>query len=317
MTISKQKKTFISICIPVYNEELNIQNLYSQIDEISILVSKNVNFEFIFTDNNSSDSSWSIIKALSRNDSRIRAFKFTKNVGFQQSIHFNYMQAKGNAAVQIDADLQDPPSLIIDFIQGWVEGYKVVVGVRRNRNESKISSGFRKIGYLILSKIARFRITENAGDFRLIDREVIEILRQSQNPDPYLRGAIAGLGFPEKRIIYDRNPRKAGRSKFNFISVVKLGLKGIINYSNLLLRASQGTFVISLLLSLCGITLYAISKLFKPDSNYPPGFTTIVVLSLISLTINSLFFAVCIKYVQAIHHIVTKNEPIVVLEKIE
>lgn len=317
MTNSKQKKIFISICIPVYNEELNIQNLYIQIDEISKLVSKNVKFEFIFTDNNSSDSSWSIIKALSRTDSRIRAFKFTKNVGFQQSIYFNYMKAKGNAAVQIDADLQDSPSLIIDFIQGWVEGYKVVVGVRRNRNESKILSSFRKIGYLILSRIARFRITENAGDFRLIDREVIEILRQSQNPDPYLRGAIAGLGFPEKQIIYDRNPRKAGRSKFNFISVVKLGLKGVINYSNLLLRASQVTFVISLLLSLSGIILYAISKLFKQDSNYPPGFTTIVVLVLISLTINSLFFAVCIKYVQAIHRVVTKNEPIVVLEKIE
>lgn len=312
-----KKKKLVSICVPVLNEEQNIESLYLELSSLSNKVKHEFDFEFIFTDNRSSDLTWEKIKRIQKNDPRIHGYKFSKNIGFQQSIYFNYMQAKGDAIVQIDADLQDPPVIILEFLAGWVEGYKVVVGVRRGRSESGYLNNLRKIGYAVISRISRFRITENAGDFRLIDREVVELLRQSQNPEPYLRGAIAGFAYPEKEIIYDRKARMVGQSKISFLSTVKLGLKGVINYSNFLLKASQVTFMFSLLLSLSGITLYAISRILTKNSNYPPGFTTVVLLILLSLTINSLFFAVCIKYVQAIHHVITRNEPIVVLEKIE
>jgi dolichol-phosphate mannosyltransferase len=164
--------------------------------------------------------------------------------------------------------------------------------------------------------MARFRITENAGDFRLIDREVVEILRQSQNPNPYLRGAIAGIGFPEKQVFYDRKVRKYGESKFGFRDVIKLGLDGVINYSSFLLRISQITLIFSLALSLAGIIVYAVAKIFNETDILPPGITSIIILILLSITINSLFFAVCIKYLDNIHLAVTKNEPIVVLDKI-
>lgn len=316
MTRKSTKKNLISVCVPVLNEEHNIEVLYSELQSVANKANNKFNFEFIFTDNNSNDSTWEIIKRIRKSDSRVRGYRFTKNIGFQQSIYFNYMQAKGDAIVQIDADLQDPPDVILDFIKGWTEGFKVVVGVRRKRKENIFLNKFRKFGYSFLSRTARFKITENAGDFRLIDREVVEILRQSHNPEPYLRGAIAGMGFPEKEIVYDRKLRNAGESKIGFISLIKLGFEGLINYSNFLLRISQFTFILSFTLSILGITLYGFTRVFNNGPYLPPGLTSIIILILTSLAANSLFFVVCIKYLQSIHRVITNNESIIVLDKI-
>jgi dolichol-phosphate mannosyltransferase len=226
------------------------------------------------------------------------------------------MQAKGDAVVQIDADLQDSPNVILDFLQGWEQGFKVVVGVRRNRQENWFKSKFRVYGYAFISRVARFRITQNAGDFRLIDREVIEVLRESQNPNPYLRGAIAGFGFPEKQVFYDRKKRENGESKFGLKAVLKLGFEGLINHSNFLLRVTQVVFTLSLVLSLVGVSTYIVTKVSNESNVLPPGFTSTIVLIFISITINALFFVVCIKYLDNIYRVVTKNEPIVVLDKI-
>ena len=310
------KKKLISICIPVLNEEQNIANLYSELQLLARKLNNSFNFEFIFTDNNSTDLTWKLIKKISKSDSRVRGFRFTRNIGFQQSIYFNYMQAKGDAIVQIDADLQDPPSVITDFLKGWVSGFKVVVGIRRERHENFLLSKFRKFGYYFLSRAARFKITQNAGDFRLIDREVVEILRKSKNPQPYLRGAIAGLGFPEKEVIYDRRMRNAGKSKIGFIAIIKLGFTSIVNYSNLLSKLAAIIFGVSFLLSIVGIVNFYISKINSTPGYLPPGFTTLAILLLMSITINSLFFAIIIHYLQRIHLISTNDELVVVLEEI-
>ena len=316
MSIRPKNKKLISVCIPVLNEEKNIEILYSELKALAKKVDSKYVFEFVFTDNRSTDSTWELIKKIGKFDPRVRGYRFTKNIGFQQSIYFNYMQAKGDAIVQIDADLQDPPNVILDFLIGWTEGYKVVVGVRRNRKEKILLNKFREFGYSFLSRTARFKITENAGDFRLIDREVVEILRQSHNPEPYLRGAIAGMGFPEKEVVYDRKLRNAGESKIGFISLIKLGFEGLINYSNFLLRLSQFTFILSFTLSILGISLYGFTRVFNNGPYLPPGLTSIIILILTSLAANSLFFVVCIKYLQSIHRVITNNESIIVLDKI-
>ncbi len=316
MKRSSKKKKLISICIPVLNEEQNIQSFYAELKSISTKLNTKFKFEFIFTDNNSTDSTWNLIKQIQLGDSRVRGYKFTRNIGFQQSIYFNYMQAQGDAIVQIDADLQDPPSVIVDFLEGWVAGYKVVVGIRRNRPENFLLSRFRRYGYSFLSRTARFKITQNAGDFRLIDREVIEILRKSKNPQPYLRGAIAGLGFPEKEVVYDRQIRKAGKSKIGLFALIKLGFSSIVNYSNLLSRFAATVFGVSFFLSLLGMINFYISKITSKPGYLPPGFTTLAILLFVSIAINSLFFAIIIHYLQRIHSISTNDEPIVVLEEI-
>jgi dolichol-phosphate mannosyltransferase len=312
---SLKNKPLISICIPVLNEEKNIKKLYSELCAVSKTREREFKFEFVFTDNNSTDKTWTIIKELSKNDSRIRGFRFPKNIGFQRSIFYGYMQARGKAIIQIDADLQDPPITILEFLSGWKEGYKVVVGIRRGRRENLFIRSFRKLGYIVIARFARFEITKDAGDFRLIDREVVEILRASNNPQPYLRGAVSAIGFPEKKIVYDRQERKQGDSKIGFKTLVKLGFSGLINYSNLLSKLALLVFTISLLLSVIGIFLNLKAKFISNSNDIPPGFTTVVILLFISITINSLFFAIIIHYLQRIHSVVTNEEQVVVIER--
>lgn len=314
---NSKRKALISICVPVLNEEKNLTRLHSELCAMARTVQSNLRFEFIFTDNNSSDNSWKVIKQLSMNDPRVRGFKFARNIGFQRSIYFGYMQAKGNAVVQIDADLQDPPETILKFIKSWQKGYKVVVGIRRKRAENLFMRKFRNFGYFLISKFARFEITKNAGDFRLIDREVVEILRKSNNPQPYLRGAIAGMGFSEKGIIYDRRQRTQGESKMGLKTLVKLGFTGLVNYSNVLSNLAVMIFTVSLTLSIVGIIANLSAKFNTSMNNIPPGFTTVVILLFIVIAVNSLFFAILIHYLQHIHIVVTNDNQVVVTERID
>jgi dolichol-phosphate mannosyltransferase len=315
--INSKRKVLISICVPVLNEEKNLTKLHTELCAIARTVQGNSHFEFIFTDNNSSDNSWKVIKELSKNDPRVRGYRFARNIGFQRSIYFGYMQAKGNAIVQIDADLQDPPETILKFLKSWQEGYKVVVGIRRKRAENLFMRKFRNFGYALISKLARFEITKNAGDFRLIDREVVEILRKSNNPHPYLRGAIAGMGFSEKGIFYDRRQRTQGNSKIGLTSVVKLGFTGLINYSNVLSKLAVMIFTVSLTLSIVGMLVNLSAKFNTSMNNVPPGFTTVVILLFIVIAVNSLFFAILIHYLQQIHIVVTNENQVVVTERID
>jgi dolichol-phosphate mannosyltransferase len=316
MKVKTRTRSLISICVPVLNEELNIEKLYKELAFIAEKVSMKYKFEFIFTDNDSEDQTWTKIKEIGKHDSRIKGFRFAKNVGFQQSVLFGYMQARGSAAIQIDADLQDPPEVILDFLKGWEQGFKVVVGVRQNRPENFILTTFRRFGYYFISKVSDFRITQNAGDFRLIDREVIEVLRKSNNPNPYLRGAIAKIGLPEKSIFYTRNQRKLGTSKFGIKNILSLGLSGIINYSNILQKFALMIFGTTTLLSLAGIIILVYSKFTFNSILFPRGFASIAILILSTITINSLFFSIVIHYLQKLHSILIKDDFITVLDKI-
>jgi len=316
MKVKTGTKSLISICVPVLNEELNIEKLYRELAFIAEKASVKYKFEFIFTDNDSEDQTWTKIKEIGKHDSRIKGFRFAKNIGFQQSVLFGYMQARGSAAIQIDADLQDPPEVILDFLKGWEQGFKVVVGVRQDRPENFILMTFRRFGYYFISKVSDFRITQNAGDFRLIDREVIEVLRKSKNPNPYLRGAIAKIGLPEKSIFYTRNQRKLGASKFGIKSILSLGLSGIINYSSILQKFALMIFGTTTLLSLAGIVILVYSKFTFDSMIFPRGFASIAILILSTITINSLLFAIVLHYLQKLHSILIKDDYITVLDKI-
>ena len=136
----------ISICVPVLNEEASIIHLVERLDSLRLRLAASYNFEYIFTDNKSTDNTWEILCEISLTHPEIRAFQFGKNIGFQKSILFNYRQANGAAVIQIDADLQDPPEIIETFLQHWEQGYKVVSGVREDRNESRFMKWFRAAG---------------------------------------------------------------------------------------------------------------------------------------------------------------------------
>lgn len=306
-------KTLISISIPVLNEELNISPLLVKLNEVTRTISE-FDFEFVFTDNNSTDGTWNVLQGEAGKDKRIRAFKFARNIGFQQSILFNYSKTRGLAVIQLDADMQDPPELIVEFIQQWKAGYKVVSGVRVSRSESKAINIVRSLGYWFIDLVSEHQIKRNTGDFRLLDRAVVDALVSTKSPDPYLRGIISSMQLVEKDISYSRNARELGESKFGLLQLFKLGMQGISNHSNLPLRIANFVGISSLILSIFGTIYYIAIKFKQPD--LPRGYASIYILIIFGIGVNSIILSSIGSYIRKIYKILSNQSPIFVVDEI-
>jgi len=267
-------------------------------------------FEFIFTDNASTDDSWKVLEALGTNDERVHAYRFTTNVGFQNSILFNISQAKGDAVVQIDADLQDPPEIIEKFYDLWLEGNLVVYGIRTSRKESWLMNSIRRWGYQAINMLSEHPIPPNAGDFRLLDRKVVEVLKSTKTPNPYLRGIVSRFGFKQIGVEYARNERTLGESKFNLIQVIRLGFNALSNHSNAPIRIGIFIGFSSLLISILSAVFYIVLKIENP--NLPVGFITVYVLILFGISINSLMLSLILNYLNRIY-LMIRGEPLIVV----
>jgi polyisoprenyl-phosphate glycosyltransferase len=289
------KPKLITISIPVFNEEKNIGPLLTRLRAVAASKPE-YRFEFLFTDNASSDGTFEQLAEEARRDGRIRVLRFTRNFGFQPSILANYLNARGAAAIQIDADLQDPPELIPEFLATWESGYRVVYGIRKARPENLLVTGARKLYYRILYRLSEVQVPVDAGDFRLIDRAIIEHLRAVKDNSPYLRGIIAQLGYPQIGIPYDRTERKAGKSKFGLTSLLRLAVDGISSQSSKPLEfITLFGFVLSFL-SIAAAIFYLI-WFFLAERVSSPGFTTLVILILLSTGMNAAFVGLLGEYI--------------------
>jgi glycosyltransferase involved in cell wall biosynthesis len=306
------RKKLISISIPVYNEEENLLPLYERLLSVTENLKGRYDFEFFFTDNNSEDSSWQIIKELSDKDKQVRGLKFSKNIGFQKSIMVNYLNTTGDAAMQLDADLQDPPELLGEFLKLWEEGYKVVYGIRTKRKEHFVINAFRKFGYYVVDALSENSIPPDAGDFRLVDRRIINELARVHDQFPYIRGSIPGLGFKQIGIPYERSSRKKGKSKFKFRDLLSLGFDGIFNHSTIPLRMATFLGAIVLGLSILGSIYYLFLKAFNPGLSQ--GLASSHILILFSIGLNSLFLGIIGEYIRRIY-INVKSPPIAIVEE--
>ena len=312
MNMNELKKPLISISIPVLNEEHNIEALYQRLVSLGDKMKYRYDLEFVFSDNHSDDNTWGILSELSRKDDRVRAIRFSKNFGFQRSILANYMHTRGDAVMQIDADLQDPPELLEVFFAKWQAGYQVVYGIRKKRPENPLLHKFRKFGYWAIDKVSEHPIPRDAGDFRLVDRKVIRSLCQIKTAHPYVRGMIAGLGFNQTGIIYDRNARVAGESKFNVSGLVKLGLIAAFNHSTIPLRVASFLGIAILTTSIFAALYYVILKIINPE--LPQGLASIHILVLFGIGINALLLGIIGEYILRIY-LVMRAEPVAVVEK--
>src|SRR5262245_19243888 len=199
--------------MPVYNEEANVERAYAALTSLFKTLPR-YDLEFVFTDNHSEDTTFDRLAALAKADDRIKVIRFNRNYGFQRSLLTAYGQASGDAAIQIDCDLQDPPELIPKFIELWEEGHDVVVGLRRRRHEPRMLTLARRCFYFILNRISDDKITRDAGDFRLVDRSVIDRLKRLNDFNPFVRGVVSSFAAREVGIPYDRVRRMHGRGKF-------------------------------------------------------------------------------------------------------
>ena len=302
----------ISISIPVLNEEANVLTLYARLTALADKMKNRCDIEFVFSDNHSDDDTWNILSELSKVDKRVKAIRFSKNFGFQRSILANFMHTSGDAVMQIDADLQDPPEMLEIFFENWKSGYQVVYGVRKKRPENIFLHNFRRFGYWIIDKVSEHPIPRDAGDFRLIDKKVIKALCQLKTANPYLRGMIAGLGFNQIGIEYSRNERIAGESKFNVSRLLRLGLAAVFNHSTVPLRAASFLGIFILALSILGAIYYVGLKVLRP--NFPQGLASIHILVLFGIGLNSFLLGIIGEYLLRIY-LVLRRDPVAIIEQ--
>ena len=302
----------ISIAIPVLNEEDNLDALYQRLHALGVRMAGKCQLEFVFSDNASSDQTWEKLSDFARDDARVRAIRFSKNVGFQRSILANYIHTRGDAVLQIDADLQDPPEMLEQFFDLWQAGHQVVFGIRRKRPEGFFISAFRKFGYWVIDRIGEYPIPRNAGDFRLVDRKVIEALKKYNAYNPYLRGLIAGMGFRQMGVPYDRDARVAGESKFGLWQLIRLGLAGVFNHSVLPLRLATYAGLVLVAISVVGSLYYVYLRLSHPE--LPQGLASIHILVLFGIGFQSLLLGILGEYLLRIY-LTLRTEPIAIVEQ--
>lgn len=291
-------KKLISIFTPAYNEERNIQKVYEEIKTVMLTLSDTYDFEHVFSDNASTDTSREILREIQEKDKNVKVILLSKNFGITKSCLNGLFRCKGDAVVQIDADLQDPPQMIKDFIKQWEQGYKVVYGVREDRDEGLLMKNVRRAFYRVANMISYEVLIPDVGEFRLMDRRIIEELRKIHDYNPYLRGLIANLGFQQKGIPYRRERRKEGKTSGNLLRLIDYGLNGIVNHSSILLRLSTITGVFLAGLSFVLIVFYAMAKIITRTP--PHGVTTIIVFVLFFFGIQMIFLGILGEYIAKI-----------------
>lgn len=314
MTPATKRRPLISIVVPVFNEELNIGPFYDAVTRQIDQLSADYDFEFVFTDNHSTDGTFPQLRELARRDPRVRAYRFSRNFGYQRSIMTGYSQALGDAAIQLDVDLQDPPEMIEQFLREWRLGADVVYGVRVKRQESWVTNAQRVLFYRLIDRLSEEKIPLDAGDFRLISRRVIDLLKSFEDAHPYLRGTIATLGFKQVGIPYSRNARLLGESKFPFSKLVSLAVDGILNHSIVPLRLSTYFGLTVSAITLLSVVGYTAAKLLL-RSQWPAGFATLAALGLASISINAMLLGIIGEYLGRMYRQM-KKQPLTIIEEV-
>jgi len=239
-----QSNLLISIVVPVYNEERNIPELVHALTTYTNKLP--YNFEFLLVDDGSRDESAKVIQAQAAREPRIKLVQLARNFGKEAAVSAGLSRVKGEATIIMDADLQMPPALIGEFIEKWQQGVEVVVGVFAERNMSKIRAIGAHTFYTIMSKIGHTKITPNATDFRLLDRQVVDVFNELTERNRNTRGLIDWLGFKRDYIYFKQAPRQHGDPTYSFRKLVELAMNSFIAYSLLPLKLAGylGVFIL-------------------------------------------------------------------------
>ncbi|MCI1858268.1 MAG: glycosyltransferase family 2 protein [Sporolactobacillus sp.] len=235
----------ISILIPAYNEETVLNQCYERLINVIKLLPSYI-FEILFVNDGSQDSTLSVIKSLHMEDDRVSYVDLSRNFGKEIAMIAGLDYAKGDAVVLMDADLQDPPELIPKMVKYWQQGYDDVYAKRRSRKgESWLKKFTSAEFYNLLQKTTRIPIQKDTGDFRLLDRRAVDALRQLRETQRYTKGMFSWIGFNKKEILFDREPRAAGKSKWHYANLINLAIEGITSFTIAPLRISSiiGSFV--------------------------------------------------------------------------
>lgn len=299
----------ISLVLPCYNEEENINELYERLIKVVSSI-KNYEFEFIFIDNSSQDKTVEKLKEIVKLDKRAKIIVNYRNFGHIRSPYWGMLQASGDAVVIMASDLQDPPELIPSFLLEWERGWKIVLATKPYSKTSLIMHSLRRIYYTILDGIADVSIIKNATGYGLYDRIFVNKLKETSDPYPYIRGLVCEFGFPVKTIDFLQPKRVKGLSKNNFYTLFDIGMLGMVTHSLVPIRVTSFIGFLLSALSFLVALVYFILKLIYWDS-FIFGVAPIMIGMFFFFGVLFIALGLIGEYVGSIHTYV-KNRPIVV-----
>ena len=280
----------LSVVVPCHNEEEVLPATHERLSKIlySLLSVRRIsNYELVYVDNGSTDNTLPVLKNIFASDSRTRIIALRRNFGFQGSISAGLFHAEGDAIVTIDADLQDPPEKIEEMITCFEQGYDLVLGVRVDRSNDSFIKRFTSENYYRLMRLMGVNIIYNHGDFRLISRSLVQEFNALPERNRLIRAMLLQLESRYATVFYRREPRRAGRSKFNITSLFSLGLDGIVSFTYFPLRLTSVTGILISVLTLIGVLWVLYIKIFT--NKFIPGWASIL-LPVLALGGLQLFF---------------------------
>lgn len=305
-------KKLVTILVPAYNEQEVLYLLYDRLKTLMDEQSK-YDFEILFVNDGSKDDTLKIMQELRKNDNRICYLNLSRNYGKETAMIAGLDYSKGDCVIIIDADLQDPPELIPEMLKYWEEGYDDVYAKRKSRKGETFMKKFTsKMYYKTLQSVTNIEIQKDTGDFRLLDRRCVEALKSMRESERYTKGLFSFIGYNKKEIIYDRDPRAAGSTKWNYGKLINLSIDGLTSFTTAPLRWAA---IFGILVSLAGF-LYMLVIIFKAIFNGidVPGYASTMVVILFLGGLQLIFLGVIGEYLgRAFYE--TKGRPLYFVDR--
>jgi glycosyltransferase involved in cell wall biosynthesis len=276
MENNKAAETF-SIVVPVYNEKENILPFYER--TLKVMEGMQEPFEIIFINDGSKDATVDLLADLHRKDKRVKVIDLSRNYGKEIALSAGIDYSSGKAVIPIDVDLQDPPEIIPRLAEKWKEGYEVVYATRESRQgESWLKKLTAAMFYKVIGSFVHINIPPNTGDFRLIDRKAVDALKELRETHRFMKGLFSWIGFRQTGILYQREPRFAGNTKWNYWKLINFAIEGITSFSNIPLRlATYLGLIVSLCALLYGLFFFITTLII---GNPVPGYPSLLVIVL-------------------------------------
>jgi polyisoprenyl-phosphate glycosyltransferase len=304
----------ISIVTPCFNEEENVKEVYQQVKDIFALI-PDYRYEHIFIDNSSTDKTVSILREIAKNDFNVKVIINSRNFGVARSPYHALMQSRGDAAIVVMADLQDPPPIIKDLVKKWKEGYKIVFAIKEESEESSVMFSIRQLYYNLYNKVSNIQIVTNYCGFGLYDKAILDILRKLDDPYPDIRSLIGEIGFEKAMLTYVQPKRKKGKTKNNFYNLYDQAMLGITRDSIIPLRLASFIGFSVATINLLVATGYFIYKLIYWN-NFQLGIAPLVIGIFFFGGVQLFFLGIIGEYIGAIFTQVKKRPLVIEKERI-
>ncbi|MCR5798888.1 MAG: glycosyltransferase family 2 protein [Lachnospiraceae bacterium] len=303
----------VSILVPTYNEEENVELLYKTVDALFKEKLPEYKYELVFIDNDSKDNTRSIIRNICAQNEDVKAIFNAKNFGQFNSPYYGLQQTTGDCVVLLCADFQDPIELIAEFVQKWEKGYKIVIGQKTTSKENKLMYALRSMYYKMIKRMSEIEQIEHFTGFGLYDREFIEVLKELKDPTPFLRGIVAELGWKRTSIPYEQQKRRAGKTSNNFYKLYDAAMLSFTSYTKVGLRLATflgfGVAGVSLIIGL----FYFIIKLINWN-DYDMGMASIAIGLFFLGAVQLIFIGLIGEYILSMNQRIM-NRPLVIEEE--